>query len=78
MNKKTFKDPSVMAYLNANFVSIRINSDVEKKIASNYGVRGVPITWFIKKNGKKIGPIPGYIPPDTFLSMLKSIQATQK
>jgi thioredoxin-related protein len=77
MTQETFMDSSVIAYLNANFVSIRVNSDKEKKLASDYGVRGLPTTWFLKENGEKVGPIPGYISPDKLLLMLKKIHTKE-
>jgi len=78
MAKETFQDHSVIAYLNANFISVRVNSDRERKIAASYGVRGVPTTWFLKENGEKIGSLPGYIPPDKLLSILKKVYASPK
>ena len=77
MTQETFMDPSVIAYLNTNFVSIRVNSDKERKLASDYGVRGLPTTWFLKENGEKVGPIPGYISPDKLLLMLKKIYSKE-
>ena len=73
MEKDTFQNPSVIAYLRANFISIKVDFDREKKIIADYGVRGVPINWFIIETGEKIGPIPGYIPSERFLVMLKNI-----
>lgn len=73
MEKNTFQNPSVIAYLRENFISIKVNFDREKEISSDYGVRGVPINWFITESGEKIGPIPGYIPSERFLLILKNI-----
>jgi thioredoxin-related protein len=78
MAKETFQDPSVIAYLNANFTSIRVNTDKQTKIAASYGVRGLPTTWFLKENGERIGSLPGYIPPGKFLSILKKVYASPK
>ncbi len=74
MNKNTFRDSSVVSYLNENFISIRVNSDRERKTAAAYKVTGLPVTWFIKANGDPIGNQPGYIPPETMLPILKYIQ----
>ena len=73
MKNKTFNDFLVSDYLNTNFISIKINTDKEKKIASKYYVKGLPDSWFLTKKGEKIGNLPGYIPPEKFLSMLKYI-----
>lgn len=74
MAKETFKDHLVVNYLNENFISIRVNTDMERKLASAYSVRGLPATWFIAENGEKISNRPGYIPPEMFVKMLKYIQ----
>ena len=78
MAKETFQDPSVVSFINENFIALRVNVDKQEKIASNYGIWGVPRTWFLEKNGDKIGGLPGYIRPDRLLSMLKEILAAPK
>jgi len=78
MAEEAFQDPSVVSFINENFIAIRVNADKEIKIASNYGVIGLPTSWFLEGNGDKIGNLPGYIPPERFLSMLKKILAAPK
>ena len=73
MEKETFQDPRVIAYVNRNFVPISVNSDKERRIAAKYNVTGLPSTWFISENGDRIGNRPGYIPPKEMLSILKYI-----
>ncbi len=74
MEKKTFQDASVIAYLNKNFISIRVNSDKQRDIAAIYGVRGVPDNWFIAENSEAISNQPGSIPAKMFLPLLKFIR----
>ncbi len=73
MDKETLKKPSVVSYLNNNFISIKVDSDKERKTASKYFVRGFPTSWFLTKNGEKISSLPGFIPSDMFLRVLKFI-----
>ena len=73
MAEETFKDPSVVTYLNKHFVSIRVNRDKERRIAYNYFVGGLPSTWFIAENGEKINNLPGYVPADILVKVLKYI-----
>lgn len=73
MEKETFQDPTVIAYVNRNFIPISVNSDKEQKIAAKYNVRGLPSTWFISENGDRIGNRPGYIASDEMLKILKYI-----
>jgi thioredoxin-related protein len=73
MEKETFQDPTVIAYVNRNFVPIRVDSDRQQDIASAYGVRGLPSTWFIAADGNRIVNRPGYIAADELLHILKYI-----
>jgi thioredoxin-related protein len=73
MDSKTFTDKSVISYMNENFIPVRVNADKEMKIAAQYEVRGLPVSWFIAESGESIGSQPGYIPPDMLLPILKYI-----
>jgi thioredoxin-related protein len=73
MEKETFQNPTVIAYVNRNFVPVSVNSDKEQAIAEKYKVKGLPDTWFIAENGDRIGNRPGYIPADEMLKILKFI-----
>ncbi len=73
MEKETFQNPTVIAYVNRNFVPISVNSDKEQKIAAKYNVTGLPSTWFISGTGDRIGNRPGYISSDEMLKILKYI-----
>jgi thioredoxin-related protein len=73
MTKETFQDDTVVSNLNNKFIAIRVNSDKEPDIAGKYGVRGLPTNWFLMETGQPIVSIPGYIPPDAMLSLLKEV-----
>lgn len=74
MDRETFKDPSVVDYLNKHFISVKVNSDRNKQAARQYGVRGLPTTWFLTESGDKIGSRPGYIPAEDLMVFLRFIQ----
>jgi thioredoxin-related protein len=76
MEKETFNDPAIISSLNENFISIKVDFDREKKTSDFYQVRGLPDTIFIAENGQIIGRQPGYIPPELFKRILKSILKT--
>ncbi len=78
MAKETLQDPSVVSLLNENFIAIKVDVEKEKKIASSYGVRGLPTTWILEEKGDKIGPLLGYVPPGKFILMLKRILTAPK
>ena len=73
MAKETFQNPAVVSYLNNNFIPVRVNTDKEPATAMTYGVTGLPSTWFLTRMGEAIGAVPGFIPPDTLLTMLKEV-----
>ena len=73
MDRKTFKDPAVIAALNRNFIPIRVDSDREKAAASLFRVKGLPDSWFISENGEIIGHRPGFIPPDQMVKILSVV-----
>jgi thioredoxin-related protein len=73
MEKETFAAAKVADYLNANFISIRINSDKNKQLAKGYNVTGLPSTWFLAENGDRIGNRPGWITADKFLELLEYV-----
>jgi len=75
MNNKTFKDDSVVTYLNKNFISIKVNADRKRKLAQKYRVRGLPSNWFLKETDEKIASRPGYIPPTEMILYLKFIHS---
>ena len=75
MDKETFRDRKVADYLNKEFIPIRVNSDRRSNIASNYGVKGLPSTWFVDEDGRRISNLPGYIPPDMFLNILRYVHS---
>ncbi len=73
MEKETFNDDSVVLYLNENFIPIKVNSDRDIKTALDFGVKGLPSTWFIEGDGERISNLPGLIAADTLLNILKYI-----
>jgi thioredoxin-related protein len=73
MDKETFSKSPVIVYLNDHFISIKVNSDKARKTAIQYAISGVPTSWFLAENGGKISNLPGYVPADMFLPVLKFI-----
>lgn len=73
MDQTTFEDRQVIAYLNDNFIPVRINSDKKPERAAEFGVQGLPVSWFLTETGERIGNQPGYLPAETLLPLLKFI-----
>jgi thioredoxin-related protein len=73
MANTTFKDASLVEYLNENFMPIRVDTDKEPQTAGSYGVMGLPHTVFLTARGEPIFSLPGFIETDPLMSMLKEI-----
>jgi thiol:disulfide interchange protein len=73
MENKTFKDPAVIAYLNENFIPIKVNADREQEAAALFRVRALPDNWFITQDGNPIGHRAGYITPVQLNGILKML-----
>ncbi|MBL0715768.1 MAG: thioredoxin family protein [Desulfosarcina sp.] len=73
MEKETFTDAAVIGFLNTNAVAVKVDVDREKQIARKYGVRGLPATFLMLVDGHQVGPLPGFIPPRSYLAMLSKI-----
>ncbi len=73
LKKTTFKNKKVLSYLNDNFISISVDTDKNKELATQWKVRGLPTLWFLKPDNSKITSIPGYIDEKQFLNILKYI-----
>ncbi len=71
MNKETFQDPTVIAYVNQNFIPISVDLDKEQDIGNKYQVRGLPTTFFLSEKGQRIANRPGFISSDDMLNLLK-------
>jgi len=71
MTRETFQDPSVIEYLNQNYVSIRVDADENRRTVSIYNVQALPSTWLLTKQGEKIGNVSGYISPNQLLEILQ-------
>lgn len=73
MESSTFQNKALIDYMNANFVAIKVDSDVEKKVADSYSVRGLPTSWFLKANSDKLSSMPGYVEAKKLLAILKYV-----
>ena len=75
MEKTTLAENAVLTELKENFISISVDMDKDKKLVSQWNIRGVPAIWFLKSDGTKISNIPGYVDERQFLKALKYISS---
>lgn len=78
LDKKTFSDAEVVAYLNENFINLKM--DMERgegpKLAQKYNVQGYPTLLFINSKGTTIGNIYGFATAENFLKDAKAAKAS--
>jgi thioredoxin-related protein len=73
LKQTTFKDKKVLAYLNENFISIQVNTDIHKELADKWQVKGLPTMWFVEPDGSRINRMPGYVDAPQLLQILKYV-----
>lgn len=85
MDKSTYGDAEVAAYVQANFVPVKLNAESQEmrqissknltdaELASAYGVSGYPTTVFANSDGTPITSMDGYIKAADFKTVLRFI-----
>ena len=85
MDNEVYTDEEVKKILFDKFIAIKINAKSNKKVEENgeeitekklallYQVAGYPTTWFLEINRERIAPLPGYVPAEQFVTVLKYI-----
>lgn len=82
MDKDTYADPDIQAYLNKHYVVIKLNAESSKKVryndrevtqqelAGSLEVKGFPSTVFLRFTGEPLTILPGYSGPKDFKIVL--------
>ncbi len=86
MDKNTFADPQVAAYMNENFYPVRLDYDSDeafmffgreytaRQLGEEYRVSGLPTILLIAHDNGKSKKLVGYKKPQTFLDRLKAFK----
>jgi thioredoxin 1 len=72
LDEKTYSDPGVISALAGKVVTAKIDAEAQAAEARKYQVSGYPTIVFLNSTGAEIHRIEGYVPPDAFLSELKT------
>jgi len=79
MDRETYSNPQVVAYLHENFVLAKVNGEssaklkwkgkdlTERQFAKAVGVNGYPSTYFFKPNAELLGGLSGFLMPPDFM-----------
>jgi thioredoxin-related protein len=83
MDRDTYADSSVMAYLNSRYIASKMNPEKKgsltydgkqyslSQFAEALGIHGYPATVFFNEKGEVLTVAPGYMAPKDFLPVLK-------
>jgi len=84
MEERTFSEDHVAKYLRKYYVCIRVNAEDKNStfkyrdkeyspfsLARKLGVRGYPSLAYLESDGELIQVVPGFIPPETYIKVLK-------
>lgn len=67
LESETFSNAEVQKLLTANFVLSRMDKDKFADLATKLGVGGIPALLFIDGDGRIVGRLVGYRPPEVYL-----------
>jgi thioredoxin-related protein len=88
--EETLIDSEIQKWLKTEFVFAEIFADKNKKatymgrtmnyleLFGTFGVRGTPTFFFFNNKGEALSQLPGYVPKDVFLSILKFFKYFRK
>lgn len=85
MDADVYARRDVSEYLAAKFVTVKLNAEssetvhrgerpmTARSLASQFQVTGYPTTIFLRPDGERLANVPGYIPAEKFLLLLRYI-----
>lgn len=85
MDAEVYAKPEVSGYLERHFVTVRLNAESteqatwqghtysSRSLASSFDVSGYPTTIFFDTAGAHLANVPGYIPRERFMLLLRFI-----
>lgn len=75
LDKNTFPDPELIAYVNKNFIPVKIDVDKNVSQSKEYKIEAMPSTVIMGPNGKMIDKFVGYRDAKSYLAELKKMMA---
>ena len=85
MDREVYSRQDVREYLSQRFVTIKLNAEsrdpggyegksyTSSSLAARFRVSGYPTTVFLRSDGGHVVNVPGYVPADRFLLLLRYI-----
>jgi uncharacterized protein len=73
MAETSYKDPKVVALIEARYIPVRVDQDSRPDISNRYEDYGWPATVIFGGNGQELVKFSGYIPPLRMASLLQGV-----
>jgi thioredoxin-related protein len=85
MDRDVYARADVQGYLARKFVTVKLDAESDaaaryegraytsRALAARLDVTGYPTTIFLSAKGEHLGSVPGYLPPEDFLPLLRFI-----
>jgi thiol:disulfide interchange protein DsbD len=70
MEENTYTDPQVQQKISQNYVFVKIDTNNNPEVSSNYKVYGLPTIIILNSNGQEVKRIEGYQSPTQLLSQI--------
>lgn len=71
MEEETFSDADVAGYMSKHFTPVKVDLNNDRKVAVEYRISAVPNIIFMSEEGEPISGLPGYVPADDMMHILK-------
>jgi len=78
LDKVTWKDEKVVAWLEANTVAIKVDAEEEVELARRFRVEAYPTLIFVDDSGEELGRLVGFKNPADFLSAAPGTRRGEK
>ncbi len=81
LNETTLKDEKVGQFLSINYITVVVFADENPELFAEFKVRATPTMWFFQTSSgtpTAITYVPGYLPADLFLKVLKYVYKLPK
>jgi thioredoxin-related protein len=85
MDRDVYGREPIRSYLSERFVTVKLNAEsgetarydgrsfTSRSLATRFRVTGYPTTIFLRANGEHLVNVPGYVPPERFMLLLRYI-----
>jgi len=78
MEKTTFTNPQVVAFLSDNYLPVRVDADKNKELVADLAIKGLPAILIVSSDLQIIERISGFQTPDALMAKVEPVSARLK